>query len=357
LKDERLATTTESNLYDVSPAEIEEFLRQHVDPPFRARQVASWLFDRGAVSFEEMTNLPHSLRKELAEQFTITLPEVVSRTDPAPDSSQKYLFTLPDGNLIESVYMPMGGRTTLCLSSQAGCAVGCTFCVTGFFGAGRNLTPSEIFGQVIRIRREQEIPWERMNVVFMGMGEPLLNLENVAQSLEILYRHIAPKRVTLSTSGIAPGIRALAEMPVRPNLAISINAPDQERREKVMPITKKYPLAELIDVLHDFPLEKDRELTAEYVLLAGFNDSAADARALARLLRGLRVKVNAIPFNPDPNLPEWMKRPTDAAIDRFAAALVDAGMPMTVRRSKGNEIAAACGQLRGRTDKPRRRTE
>jgi 23S rRNA (adenine2503-C2)-methyltransferase len=355
LKDERLATRTESNLYDVSPAEIEEFLRQHVDPPFRARQIASWLFDRGAASFEEMTNLPHTLRKELSEQFTIALPDVVSRTEPAPDKSQKYLFTLPDGNLIESVYMPMGSRTTLCLSSQAGCAVGCTFCVTGFYGAGRNLTPSEIFGQVVRIRGEKKIEWERMNIVFMGMGEPLLNLENVAQSLEILYRHIAPKRITLSTSGIPPGIEELAKMPARPNLAVSINAPDQERREKIMPITRKYPLRDLIEVLREFPLEKDRELTAEYVLLAGFNDSIDDARMLARLLQGLRVKVNAIPFNPDPNLPEWMKRPTDLVIDRFAAALVSDGMPVTVRRSKGNEIAAACGQLRGRTDKPRRR--
>jgi 23S rRNA (adenine2503-C2)-methyltransferase len=190
----------------------------------------------------------------------------------------------------------------------------------------------------------------------MGMGEPLLNFDNVVASLDTMYRNIAPKRITLSTSGIIPGIEELAKLERRPNLAISINAPDRKRREEIMPITKKYPLDELMAALRRFPLEKGRDVTAEYVLLAGYNDSPQDAVALAKLLRGVHAKVNAIPFNPDPNLPEWMKRPADAAIDRFADTLVQHGVRVTVRRSKGRDIAAACGQLRGRNEKRPRLT-
>jgi 23S rRNA (adenine2503-C2)-methyltransferase len=228
--------------------------------------------------------------------------------------------------------------------------------VTGFFGAGRNLMPSEMLGQFFVVQHEKQIPMEQMNVVFMGMGEPLLNFENLVTTLDVLYRNIAPKRITVSTSGIIPGLEDLARLDRRPNLAISINAPDRERREEIMPITKKYPLDELMETLRRFPLEKGREMTIEYVLLAGYNDSPEDARALARLIRGLHAKVNAIPFNEDANLPSWMKRPTEAAIDRFADALVRAGARVTVRRSKGRDIAAACGQLRGKTEAKSRAT-
>lgn len=351
-----VAAAPKPNLYDLAAGDFEAALAPHVEPSFRIRQIREWLHDKGASSFEEMTNLPLALRQTLESHFDLTLPTVISRATPSKDGSQKYLFSLADHALIESVYMPMGRRTTLCLSSQAGCAVGCTFCVTGFFGAGRNLKPSEIIGQVIVLQKEKQLSLEQVNIVFMGMGEPLLNLEHVRSSLEVLYRHIAPKRITISTSGIVPGLREMASWEVRPNLAISVNAPDQKRREEVMPITKKYPLDELIAALHDYPLEKERELTAEYVLLAGYNDSVEDAKKLARLLRGLKVFVNAIPFNPDPNLPPWMKRPNDAAIDRFAATLVAEGLRVTVRRSKGDDIAAACGQLRGQTEKRRRKT-
>lgn len=347
----------QTNLHDAAPGELAETLGELASPPFRAKQIAEWVYDRGASSFDSLTNIPAALRAALAERFTLQLPQLEKTTPPGPDGSEKFLFRLGDGSLIESVYMPMKERTTLCLSSQAGCAVGCTFCVTGFFGAGRNLTPGEMTGQVHRIREKREIPWTQMNVVFMGMGEPLLNLEGLVPALEILYRNISPKRITVSTSGITPALAELAQLERRPNLAISINAPDQARREEIMPITRKYPLRELIDALRHFPLEKGRELTAEYVLLAGWNDSPSDAAALAKLLGGLRVKVNAIPFNPDPNLPAWMKRPSDAAIDRFSAELVRRGLAVTVRRSKGDEIAAACGQLRGKTDRPRRRAQ
>ncbi|HUF16839.1 MAG TPA: 23S rRNA (adenine(2503)-C(2))-methyltransferase RlmN [Thermoanaerobaculia bacterium] len=342
------------NLYDLSPADLESTLSPSVFPPFRIRQIAHWLYDQGVDSFEAMSDLPLAVRDQLSGKFEVGFPTVQHRTDPAADLSQKYLFRLDDGGLIEAVYMPMGRRTTICLSSQAGCAVGCTFCVTGFFGAGRDLTPSEMLGQYRRIQRDHAIPSEQMNVVFMGMGEPLLNLDNVRTTLDILAREISPKRMTLSTSGIIPGIEELATFEHRPNLAVSINAPDRERREQIMPITRKYPLDELMEALRRFPQEKGREITIEYVLISGFNDSAADARALARLIAGIRTKVNAIPLNEDPNLPEWMKRPADHTIDRFVDTLVKAGVTVTVRRSKGRDIAAACGQLRGRIERRKR---
>jgi len=325
-----------------------------VSPAFRVKQIREWLYHKGAGSFEVMTDLPIDLRRELSERFDVTPPVVKQRTEPASDGSQKYLFTLRDAALIEAVYMPMGDRTTLCLSSQAGCAVGCTFCVTGYFGAGRNLLPSEMLGQYNVIRLEKQIPTEALNVVYMGMGEPLLNLDHVMTSLDVLYETIAPRRITISTSGIIPGIEELGRLARRPNLAVSINAPDRKRREEIMPITRKYPLGELMESLRQFPLDKGRDITAEYILLAGYNDSNEDAGRLAKLLRGIQCKVNVIPFNPDPNLPDWMKRPGDRDIDRFVDALVRSGTPVTVRRSKGRDIAAACGQLRGKTDRKRR---
>lgn len=335
------------NLYDLAPEPLHAALSEVVSPAFRVRQIEEWLH-RGAGSFEAMTNVPKDVRAALAERFTVEQPEVLTRTEPASDGSQKYLFRLADGNRIESVFMPMGDRASICLSSQAGCAVGCTFCVTGFFGAGRNLTPAEMLGQFFTIQREKQIPMEQMNVVFMGMGEPLLNFDHLVLTLEALYRNIAPRRITVSTSGIIPGIEALAKLERRPNLAISVNAPDRKRREEIMPITSKYPLGELMASLRRFPLEKGRDITIEYVLLAGYNDSAQDAIALAKLIRGLNAKVNAIPFNEDANLPQWMKRPADREIDRFVDTLVRNGVRVTVRRSKGRDIAAACGQLRGK---------
>jgi 23S rRNA (adenine2503-C2)-methyltransferase len=343
------------NLYDLAPAQLQATLREIVSPPFRVKQIVDWMHVRGVDSFEAMSDLPKDLRSKLAEHFTLEFPHVVERTAPAPDGSQKTLSVLADGNRIESVYMPMRERTSICLSSQAGCAVGCTFCVTGFFGAGRNLTPSEMLGQFFTAQKEHQIPTESMNAVFMGMGEPLLNFDHLVTTLDILYRSIAPKRITVSTSGIIPGIDALAKLERRPNLAVSINAPDRKRREEIMPITKKYPLEELIASLKRYPLERGREITIEYVLLAGYNDAPSDAVALGRLIRGLHAKVNAIPFNADPNLPPWMKRPKDEAIDDFVETLVRNDAHVTVRRSKGREIAAACGQLRGKSVPSRQR--
>ena len=341
-------TNERINLYDLAPERLTAALAEIVSPPFRIKQIEEWMHVRGVDSFDAMTNIPRELRAQLGERFTLAMPEVLTKTVPGADGSQKYLFRLADAQRIESVYMPMGERTSVCLSSQAGCAVGCTFCVTGFFGAGRNLEPSEMLGQLYTIQREKQVPWEQMNAVFMGMGEPLLNFDNLVLTLDAMYRNMSPKRITVSTSGIIPGIEELAKLDRHPNLAISINAPDRKRREEIMPITKKYPLGELMETLRRFPLDDRRDITAEYVLLAGYNDSTQDAVALAKLLRGVKAKVNAIPFNPDPNLPAWMKRPGDRDIDRFVDTLVRNGVRVTVRRSKGSDIAAACGQLRGK---------
>ncbi|HVG23168.1 MAG TPA: radical SAM protein, partial [Thermoanaerobaculia bacterium] len=208
-------TNERLNLHDLGPAQLERTLSEVVSPAFRVKQIEEWM-QRGVDSFDAMTNLPKDVRAELAERFTLAMPEVLTRTEPAADGSQKYLFRLADGQRIESVYMPMGDRVSVCLSSQAGCAVGCTFCVTGFFGAGRNLTPAEMLGQLHTIREEKQVAWEQMNVVFMGMGEPLLNFDHLVTTLDVLYKNLAPRRITVSTSGIIPGIEQLAKLERRP---------------------------------------------------------------------------------------------------------------------------------------------
>ncbi len=335
------------NLVGMTSADIEAALAPHVDRAFRGRQVARWVVERNACGFDEMSNLPNDLRLRLAQSFVISDPAVVSEVV-SVDGSHKYLFDLADGARVEGVSMRDGGKTTLCLSSQAGCAVGCTFCVTGALGAGRNLRPEEILGQYRVMRRRAGAEVERVNIVFMGMGEPLLNTTHLGVALDILTEKVSAKRITVSTAGVLPGIRWLARRERRPKLAISLNAPDQERRARIMPISRRYPVHELLAELRRFPLEKGRRITFEYVLIDGFNDSAEDARALARLLRGIPSKVNVIPLNEDAEHFPELHRPDESAVDRFAAELHGAGQTATVRWSRGGDVAAACGQLRGR---------
>jgi 23S rRNA (adenine2503-C2)-methyltransferase len=230
-------------------------------------------------------------RAELEERFALTLPEL-SRRIVSADGTTKYLLRLADGASIETVDIPESSRRTLCLSSQAGCGLACAFCVTGHWGAGRNLTAAEIVGQVALLRRLAQLP-EALNLVFMGMGEPMANLRAVGDALEVLYETISPRRITLSTAGVVPGIDELGRWTRRPNLAISLHAPDDERRNEIMPINRSWPLAELIDALRRYPLEPRRRITIEYLLLAGFNDRQTPH--FARRLAGLRVKVNLIP--------------------------------------------------------------
>lgn len=326
---------------------IAQVVGPHLDHPFRARQVAHWVVHRHATTFDEMANLPKTTRAELGTLFSLDEPEVVERTD-SDDGSCKFLFRLNDGVTIEGVAMPDGPKLTLCLSSQAGCAVGCTFCVTGALGAGRNLTAAEIVGQYRVMLRNTAPEPERVNLVFMGMGEPLLNTTHMGEALDTLFERVSPKRITVSTSGILPGVRWLASRPRRPKLAISLNAPDQARREIVMPIAARYPLGDLMAAVRDFPLERGRRITFEYVLIRDFNDSPADARQVARLLHGIPSKVNVIPLNEDSDFFPDLRQPAETTVDDFARVLRSQGLTVTVRWSKGRDVAAACGQLKGR---------
>lgn len=356
-------------------------------PRYRGRQIFDALHRSGRLDYASMQELPGDLRERLARELPIRLPEVARREDSA-DGSVKLGLRLEDGALIEAVYMPTGEasaevnefsdaravspppdskrgsrrstppvtRFTVCLSSQTGCAVDCAFCVTGRLGAGRNLSAGEILGQLHVLLSEVGRGIEGMRLVFMGMGEPFLNPEGVIPALEVLFELVSPHRVTVSTSGITPAFARFAALPKRPNLAVSLNAADEAVRERLMPITKTYPLAGLAEAMRAWPLEARRSILIEYVLIAGVNDSPEDARKLVRRLRGLRVKVNVIPLNEDPvYLPGW-KRPDEAAIDAFVRPLADASLTVTVRRSKGPDASAACGQLKGRTEDPRKKS-
>jgi 23S rRNA (adenine2503-C2)-methyltransferase len=355
-------------------------------PGFRAGQIFDAFHKRLAQGYDAMQVLPGPLRERLAQEAPMHFPEVARREE-AADGSVKLGLRMADGALIESVFMPGQAqvslanefsdaradvapsistpkarpstaaveRFTICLSSQTGCAVDCAFCVTGRLGAGRNLTAGEILGQLYAVLHEVGRTYEGMRVVFMGMGEPLLNLEGLLPALEILFDEMAPRRVTVSTSGITPALAPLAALERRPNLAVSLNAADEATRTRLMPITRTYPLPELIRAMRAWPLEPRRRILVEYVLIAGVNDSVEDADRLARLLRGMEVKVNVIPLNEDPvYLPGW-KRPEERVIDRFVKTLADARTTVTVRRSKGPDASAACGQLKGRTVDPRKR--
>ncbi|MBW8875945.1 MAG: 23S rRNA (adenine(2503)-C(2))-methyltransferase RlmN [Acidobacteria bacterium] len=333
------------DLLGLSRERLAAVLAPVVDKPFRVKQVYQALYERGARDFAEMTELSKELRVRLAARFRIGLPAVASRHESA-DGTCKYLFRLHDGATVEAVDIPDNGRHTFCISSQAGCALACTFCVTGYWGAGRNLTAGEIVAQVLAIRADRHLPAEGLNVVFMGMGEPLLNVESVRGAVEILTEFISPHRITVSTVGILPGLEEMARWERRPNLAVSLHAPDEERRSAVMPVNRTWPLAELLPALRRYPLEKGRKLTFEYILIRGFNDSLRDADQLSRLLSGLKAKVNLIPVNPDPVLGERMVPPDDDRIEAFKERLRQRGWIATIRRRRGDDVSAACGQLR-----------
>jgi 23S rRNA (adenine2503-C2)-methyltransferase len=309
-----------------------------------------------------MTDLPAALRARLDESFVVCYPGVVERT-PAEDGTEKILLSMEDGVRVEAVCMPGVGRggVTVCVSSQAGCAVGCTFCVTGRIGAGRNLTAGEILGQYLVAAREKGFGPRTANVVFMGMGEPLLNVPNVMTALDLLGTEVSPRRTTVSTAGVVPGIEALARRARRPNLAVSLSAPTDELRTRLMPINATWPIGALFAALERWPLEPGRRITFEYVLIRGVNDGLAEARALARLVRRLPSKVNVIPLNESSRWLPDLERPSEEAVGAFARVLAAAGVDTTVRRSKGLAADAACGQLKGReaplrpvTSRPRR---
>lgn len=340
------------NLLGATRERLAEMLAPHIDRRFRVEQIYRAIHQRGVTDLAEITELSKGLRAALADDFEIEAP-VLERHHRSQDGTVKYLLRLADGATIETVDIPDGDRRTLCVSSQAGCALACRFCVTGYWGGGRDLTPGEIVGQVLLARREQPVEEGGLNLVFMGMGEPLLNLGALRDALEILMEEISWRRITVSTAGIIPGIEAMAGWDRRPQLAISLHAPDDERRDHIMPINRKYPLAELFAALAHYPLAAKQRITFEYILIRDFNDAPRDADALAGRLGNLRAKVNLIPLNPDPVLGEAMQPPSAARVEAFQKRLEAHGVLATVRRQRGDDVSAACGQLRAPHRDPR----
>jgi len=335
-----------ANLFGHEKGALGDVLGGLGEPAYRARQVYSWLHRKRARSFGEMTSLGKDLRGRLAEGFDLRWPELEERTL-SYDGTRKYLFRLDDGATIESVYIPEEKRRTICISTQAGCPLKCAFCLTGIAGYRRNLKAWEILGQVAAVMEDAprgELPW---NVVVMGMGEPLLNYEATVSALRVLMDPegfaVAPKKLTLSTVGILPALEKLMREPVRPNLAISLHAPNRALRRALMPIEEKYPLAAVLEAALRYPIPRGGLVTFEYVLLRGVNDTPAHARELVRLLSGRRVKVNLIPLNPTPEIP--FAAPLPEGVDAFGRVLADAHVTVSVRRPRGQDILAACGQL------------
>jgi 23S rRNA (adenine2503-C2)-methyltransferase len=330
--------------------ELRAYVTSLGEAPYRAKQIYRALYAERRFDFAAMTNLPAALRARLTSVASISLPRVVRRFASA-DGSVRYLMAIGDGAerpaQIEAVFMPADGRQTICISTQAGCAVDCHFCLTAQLGLIRNLSAGEIVGQVLVALSENAAALApRTNVVLMGQGEPLLNFDPVMVAVRIMLDAqgvaISPRHVTLSTSGIVPGIERLAAEKVRPKLAISLNASTDEQRDAVMPINRKYPIAALLDACRQYPLRTWESLTFEYVLLGGVNDSTDDARRVARLIANLRAKVNLIPWNPGA-LP--YRAPEAARVEEFRRTLVDKGVPAFVRLSRGQDVFAACGQL------------
>ena len=337
-----------------SPEELRDFVVSLGERPYRAPQIYHELYVERRFDFAAMTNLPAALRSRLAEEASITLPRILRRFA-SVDGSIRYLFSIggPTGGeaakpaQVEAVFMPREGRQTICISTQAGCAVDCHFCLTAQLGLIRNLTAGEIVGQVlVALEENREHLTPQTNVVLMGQGEPLLNYDATMAAVRILLDPkglaLAPRHVTLSTSGIVPGIERLGKEKIRPSLAISLNASSDEQRDALMPINRKYPLEALLDACRKYPLKPREYFTFEYVLLGGVNDTPEDARRVVRLLAHIRAKVNLIPWNPG-NLP--YRAPTAESIEEFQDILVEKGVPAFIRYSRGQDVFAACGQL------------
>lgn len=357
LMSEPLATTgpvgAMPHLLGLDRAGLVALLREWGESPFRASQILQWLHQRQVDDFAAMSNISKALRARLMAETCWDEPEVIA-DQLARDGTRKWLLRLPDGNAIETVFIPEEDRGTLCISSQVGCSLACSFCATGAQGLNRNLSSHEIVAQLRVARRHLGLD-AITNVVFMGMGEPLLNLKQVIPVIRLLLDDFAyglsSRRVTVSTAGVLPGLEQLGrETPV--NLAISLHASRNDLRDELVPINRHYPLAQLMAACRSYPLPPRRRITFEYVMLDGVNDSDADARALVRLLRGLPALVNLIPFNPFPGSP--YRRSSLARIDAFREIVLSAGIMTVTRRPRGDDIAAACGQLAGQVHAGRR---
>ncbi len=338
--------------------QLAELLAQEGQPAYRADQILDWIYKKRAQTWEEMSNLPPALRTALAEQYPLR-PLTHTLTKGSADTTRKFLLELPDKRYIETVLIPASpalygetsDRHTLCVSSQVGCAYGCKFCASGLDGFTRNLTAAEIVSQIILA---EELSGEKVNnLVFMGMGEPLANFTNLCQALDMITSdwglNIGARRITVSTSGLVPQIKKLSDLPQQIRLAISLHGPDDETREKIMPVNKKYPVAELFDALRIWNSKKNQKITLEYILIDGINADPHHAAILAKRAASIRAKVNLIPYNTVEGL-QWV-RPSDEDCLRFKSVLTKAGVSATLRLEKGHDIDAACGQLRLKKEK------
>jgi 23S rRNA (adenine2503-C2)-methyltransferase len=340
-----------TDIRDLSFEELGTALAALDVPAYRARQIFAWLYQKGAPSFEAMTDLPRVLREKLLATFSLQPLEAADLTR-SRDGTSKTLFRLADGQSIETVLIPAGTRRTVCLSTQAGCKFACAFCASGLLGFRRDLTTAEILGQVLYFR--DVLDAGLTNIVFMGMGEPLDNFDNVEKAIRILNDPrgfgFAARRMTVSTSGFVPGIARFKKLDLQVNLSVSLHAADDETRNRLMPINRRFPLAEVMAACEDYLGGGGRKLTFEYVLIKGVNDRPVDAERLARIARDLRAKVNLIPYSPVPGLP--FERPGNEDLSAFVRRLEVRGQEATLRDSKGSDIQAACGQLALRTESP-----
>jgi 23S rRNA (adenine2503-C2)-methyltransferase len=334
------------DLVELERPALEATLEARGHRRFHARQIFGWIYRLGVTDVSGMTDLSRELRTLLADEFTVSTPALVHR-ERSVDGTEKFLLRLGDGTTIESVFIPETPSMTFCISTQAGCAMACAFCLTGKMGLVRNLTAGEIVGQVRVLANALQMRDVHFNIVLMGMGEPLHNYDETMKALRILADehgfNMSPRRITLSTVGLLPALERMAHEPVMPNLAISLHAPTDVQRGELVPINRKYGVNDIIAACKRFPLKRRHRITFEYVLLSGVNDRPEDARRLARLLSGVKSKVNLIPLNAAPGIP--FERPSDEAIDRFARILADHHLVVSVRKSRGRDIRAACGQL------------
>jgi 23S rRNA (adenine2503-C2)-methyltransferase len=333
-----------TNLKSLSHGALLDFVLSQGLPAYRAGQLAHWMYGKFVGQIDEITEFSKNLRAELAEVSYISSLNLIKRLT-SSDGTEKFLFSLEDGETIESVLIPDRDRLTLCISSQVGCAMGCIFCLTGKLGFIRNMEAYEIADQVVSVSR-LVFPRKITNIVMMGMGEPLANLDEVAEAIGRISGviGIAKRRITLSTAGLVPRIAALSETVPGVNLAVSLNAATDRERDEIMPINKRYPLRSLIDACRRFPLGPRRRITFEYVLIDGMNDAVEDAGRLATLVKGIRCKINLIPLNTHGG--STMKRPSERSVLAFQKVLVDHHLIAFIRESRGGDILAACGQLK-----------
>ena len=334
------------DLSELEPLELEQTVVNFGGRPFNARQILKWIYRQGVTDFARMTDLPVNLRNTLAHEFTISTP-ITLRPYLSQDGTAKLLLQLNDNKQVEAVFIPFTPRMTFCVSTQVGCAMRCDFCLTGQMGLSRNLTAGEIVGQVRVMADRFNLTGSSLNVVLMGMGEPLHNYDATIKAIRILNNKdglgIPSRRITLSTVGLLPEMERLASESIMPNLAVSLHATTEELRNRLVPINRKYSLADLLSVCRQFPTQRRRRITFEYVLLADTNDSMDDVKRLASLLDGMQAKVNVIPLNESPSIP--YRRPSDERINKFSRALAQRGITVMVRKSRGRDISAACGQL------------